>query len=314
MLLGSAAATAVQPGTAQPSPPLTVITPEGRRPLPAVMVGSALMVGLDDLAPLFQLTLHEDSMTGGMVVGYAGKSVLLTAGQALASAGGRLVSLPAPVVHEGARWLVPVEFISRALGPLSSTRLDVRRNARLVIVGDVRVPRVLVREETTGPQRRVTLEVSPRTPHTISQDGNRLLVRFDADALDATVPRVSADPVLQGIRVGDQGAALTLELGPRFGAYRAATASGEAASGQIIVDLLPAGPAAPEAAQPSEPPGAPPAGAAPPLPGPALGQPSRFAPLRTIVIDAGHGGADAGVRGTGRHRGEGRDAGASRAA
>ena len=51
-------------------------------------------------------------VAGGVTVGYKGRTVILTAGQALASAGGRLVSLPAPPVKDGRRWLVPVEFVA----------------------------------------------------------------------------------------------------------------------------------------------------------------------------------------------------------
>ena len=76
--------------------PFTVISADARRPLGRRSSASAVMVGLDDLAALFQLAVREDALAGGVTVSYKGETVILTAGQALASAGGRLVSLPGP--------------------------------------------------------------------------------------------------------------------------------------------------------------------------------------------------------------------------
>jgi hypothetical protein len=36
----------------------------------------------------------------------------------MASVNGRIVTLPSPVVRDGRRWLVPVEFISGALASI----------------------------------------------------------------------------------------------------------------------------------------------------------------------------------------------------
>ena len=99
--------------SAQP-PALSLLSKEGRRALPIQLVSDQEFVALDDLAGAFQLTVHEESL-GAVTVSYKGKTIVLTPDQALASVGGRLVSLPAPPSRNGRRWLVPVEFISRAL-------------------------------------------------------------------------------------------------------------------------------------------------------------------------------------------------------
>ena len=75
------------------------------------------MFSLDDLAKLFELTVREDTLAGGLTVNTKGQTIVLTAGQGLASVGGRLVSLPAPPVRDGRTWFVPVDFVSRALAP-----------------------------------------------------------------------------------------------------------------------------------------------------------------------------------------------------
>ena len=274
--------------------PFSVISADARRPLATSFVGEALMVSLDDLAALFQLAVREDALAGGVTIGYKGRTVILTAGQALASTGGRLVSLPAPPVKDGRRWLVPVEFLNRALGPIYDVRLDVRKNSRLVLVGNVRVPRVAVRQEPSGSQTRVSFAINPKTSYTISQEPGRLLVRFEADALDAVLPAFSPLPLLQSIHLSESGQTIALDVGPRFGSFRASLAAQDEGGVQLIVDLSPAAPEqAPAASR-----GGPPAIPVPPPPDlqPPAAQPTAGA-LRTIVIDAGHGGEDIGARG-----------------
>src|SRR5687767_15527082 len=46
------------------------------------------------------------------------------------SVSGRLVSLPAPVLRRDNRWLVPVDFMPRALSPAIATRIDYWRGVR----------------------------------------------------------------------------------------------------------------------------------------------------------------------------------------
>ncbi len=297
ILLSGAAAAAHETPSGQAAPrtaqPFTIITHEGRRPLPASQSGDQWMVALDDLAPIFQLTVREDTIAGGVSVGYKNKTVVLTPGQPVASAGGRLVSLPAPLTRDGRRWLVPVDFLPRALAVIYDSRLELRKNSRLVLVGDVQVPRVTVRQESNSGQARVTLDVSPRTPHTIIQEPNRLLVRFESDALDASLPTFAPQGLLQAVRLADPASTIALDLGPRFTSYRASAAPQDAASSEIIIDLV----ASPDPANPSFPrPVTPPPPVVPELPPPGVAP----APaLRTIVIDAGHGGEETGARGPG---------------
>jgi N-acetylmuramoyl-L-alanine amidase len=295
-LLTLAVATAVarQGSPSRAALPFTVISADARRPLAASLVGDHVMVSLDDLAALFQVTVREDALAGGVTVSYKGRTVILTAGQPLASAGGRLVSLPAPPVKDGRRWLVPIEFVSRALNAIYDARLDVRTNSRMVLVGDVRVPRIAVREDALGPQTRVTLTVNPRTPFTVAQEPSRVLVHFDADALDVSLPTFAPQGLLQAIRVSDPGQTITIDVGPRFGSFRASQAPQDEGGVQLLVDLMPAAEPAPPAA-PSR--GGLPGLPVPPAPDvqPAPAQPAGG--IRTVVIDPGHGGEEVGAKG-----------------
>jgi N-acetylmuramoyl-L-alanine amidase len=270
--------------------PYTVLSAEGRRPLAVRLISGQEMFALDDLTKLFDLTVREDSLAGGLTVTARTQSIVLTAGQSLASVGGRLISLPAAPARDGRSWFVPVDFVSRALAPALGTPIELRKPSRLILVGGVRVPRIVGSAENLGAMVRLTLDVAPHTPHTIAQEGNRLVVKFEAEALDATLPAASAPDLIQGIRVGD-GASVVVDLGPRFGSFRTSDLPGDRGTGRMVIDVV----TQTTAALPTPtPPATPPPASPPPL--------LDIAPsggIRTIVVDAGHGGLEDGAHGPG---------------
>ncbi len=232
-----AAALAAQAPTS-PAAPYTVLSHEGRRPLAARAIGGQDMFALDDLARLFDLTVREDAAAGGLTVTARNQTIVLSPGQGLASVGGRLISLPAAPVKEGRTWFVPVDFVSRALAPVLSTRVELRKPSRLILVGDIRVPRIAGRVEALGALARLTLDIAPATPHAVTQDRNRLLIRFEADALDATLPATTAPDLIQAVRPGEAPAVIAVDLGPTFASYRASDAPGDRGAGRLVIDVL----------------------------------------------------------------------------
>jgi N-acetylmuramoyl-L-alanine amidase len=289
ILIGLVAALSSQ---TTPAPSLTLLAREGRRALPITLLADQEFVALDDLAAAFQLAVHEESL-GAITVTYKGKTIVLTPEQALASVTGRLVSLPAPPTRTGRRWLVPVEFISRALTLVYDVRLDLRKPSRLLVVGDLRVPRILVRYDPLGSAGRLTIDATPRANSAITQDGERILIKFDADALDAPAPLLpppmlqSAAQLVKDVHLVDN-VTIAVDAGPRFGGFKAASQPADAAM-RLVIDLL--------GTQTDTAPAAP----APPSPQPPVDVPPALTPpasaIRTIAIDPGHGGEDEGVRG-----------------
>jgi len=163
-------------------------------------------------------------------------------------------------------------------------RLDVRRNSRLIVVGDARVPVILARFERQGPNGRLLIESQPATSRRVSRETSRLIVRFEAEGIDAG-PIAGAQPDFAGPgRI--EGSSLVVDLGPSAATLRI----DDADPARLVIDLIPAGGTAP-----------------PPLPGRAGAFPDTppvvdLTPpgvLRTVVIDPGHGGEDAGARGAG---------------
>ena len=281
--------TALSSQTVQP-PALSLLSKDGRRPLPILLVADQEFVALDDLAAAFQLTVREESI-GAVTVSYKGKTIVLTPDQALASVSGRLVSLPAPPARNGRRWLVPVEFISRALSLIYDLRLDLRKPSRLLVIGDLRVPRITVRYDPLGASGRLTIDATPRANATVTQEAEHLTIKFDADALDASNPPLpSPGPagLILAVRLVD-ATTMAVDLGPRFAGFKA-TSQPVDTTMRLVLDLLTAQTdTAAVASIPVQP-----APQTPPDLPPSFGQ--AVSAFRTIAIDPGHGGDDEGVK------------------
>jgi N-acetylmuramoyl-L-alanine amidase len=283
----------------RPSTAFTVISPGQRSTLVTAVVNGREVVALDDLAQGFELTVREDALAGGLTLAARGRTLVLSTSQGLASAGGRLVSLSGPPVRLGRSWAVPLDTIDRALPLLLDLPIELRRDSRLIVAGEARVPRVAVRVETQPAPVRVLIDIAPATPHVVEQTAGRLVVRFEADALDASLAPLPQTEVLAGIRLLEPGTALAVELGPSFSAYRASDAPAERGSGaRLTIDLLTSAPSAlPSPATPTPAPPPTTAGPVAPEPPPLFEPPSSA--LRTVVVDPGHGGEEEGARGPG---------------
>ena len=153
------------------------------------------------------------------------------------------------------------------------------------------------RYEPQGAGARLTIDATPRATSTVTQDDERLTIKFDADALDAPNPAASA-----------AGADRHRAGGPRRRRRRrSSSSSGRASAAFRAIARQPArrrDDAArssiwsrsrqPSRTAPSPRRRLP---AAPPDLPPALAQPASA--IRTIAIDPGHGGDDEGVKGAG---------------
>src|SRR5688572_21573394 len=257
-----------------PATPLTLITTDGRRAVPTMVQGGQELIALDDVAALFQVTVREDTLAGGITITYRGRTVVASTTQPMASVSGRVVTLPSPLVRAGQRWLAPVEFLSRALSPIYDQRIELRRAARLLLVGDVRVPRVTARIDAPGPPTRATVEIAPALAATTTTEGGRVIVRVDADALELALP-TGGGGLIEQIRAGDQPNTVTLVLVPASGAARSTVTSAENVT-RVVVEVPPA--ASSEAAAPPRP------APAPPDPGSPAPTPVARAVLETVAI------------------------------
>jgi N-acetylmuramoyl-L-alanine amidase len=271
------------------APSLTVISREGRKPLPITSINNQDYVAVDDINAAFGTAAREDRLAGGLTITARGRSIVLTENQNVVSVAGRLVPLPAPPLRRDGRWYVPADFLPRALSSALDLRLDLRRAPRLLIVGDLRVPRVVTRVDAGTTSVAVTFDVTPNTETRVNAQPGRLLVQFDADALDLSIPLVPAQTFVLGITPGDTPSTIAIALGPRYATHRVNTSQADAGSGRLTIEILPSTTDAAPAPTPAPTP-APDTRLVLPNPGPSSG-------LRTVVIDPGHGGEELGTQG-----------------
>ena len=268
-----------------PATPLTLQSREGRRAIPTTIVDGQELIALDDVASLFQVSVREDTLAGGLTITYKGGTIVASVDRPMASVGGRIVALPSPAVRSGGRWLVPLDFLSRALAPIYDQPIDLRRASRLLIVGNLRVPRVTARIDSPGPPTRASIDISPASPVTVSVEGGRVVARVDADALDLTIPG-GGGGLIDQIRAGDQPTAVAVILSGRAGRVRVVPGQ-PGTVGRVDIEIQAA-----DTSAAATPPPAPPESLAAVLTTPRP-------VLQAIVIDPGHGGDDSGVRGVG---------------
>ncbi len=288
---------------AQAQETLTLLSPDGRSTLAVARVNGRAMVPLADLAAAFGLAVREDTLADGLTITYQNRVVVLTATQGLASVDGRVVSLPSPPVRTSRGWYVPVEFLDRALALAIDTPIQLRQRSGLVIVGNLRVPEIDVEYSVARDQARLTFDLIPSAPYVIEEAPQRLLVKFDADALDLSLPQGAGDSLVASVGLGDQPGWIAIDLGSAYASYQSSVQAGVGGTSRLVIDILSDAPTAvarvnERAATAPRPPAATPD--TPSEPDAALPLPELAAPaeLRTIVIDPGHGGDDVGASGS----------------
>lgn len=270
-------------------PSLTILSRDGRKPLPLTSINNQDYVAVDDLNTAFGTSSREDRLAGGLTITAGPRSIVVTADQTVVSVSGRLVSLPHPPVRRDNRWFVPVDFLPRALSLALDTRIDWRRTTRLLVVGDLRVPRVVARVDAGTTDVAVTFEVTPNTGSRVVTQQGRVVVQFQADALELSIPSLPAQTFLLALAPGETPASVSLTLGPRYASHRVTTSQADAGSGRVTIDLLPATTDPPAPGAPTAP---------PPLDTrPSIPQQVPSSGLRTVVLDPGHGGDELGTQG-----------------
>jgi N-acetylmuramoyl-L-alanine amidase len=131
--------------------------------------------------------------------------------------------------------------------------------------------------------------VTPSTPVIVTSEAGRVVMRVEADALEPVFP-IAATGLVDGIRIGDQPNVVVMALSRQAGIARVTTTTADNTT-RVAIEVPMAAPA-PESRLPTlEPPKLPGAEASI-LPGLEPRQ-----ALRTLAIDAGHGGDEVGVRG-----------------
>jgi N-acetylmuramoyl-L-alanine amidase len=266
--------------------PITVLSEGTRREvMPVTTRGDVELLPIEQVILGLGVRLLSDPAGGAATLTYQKREVGLYNKRSLASVQGDLRLLSSPVILDDGRWLVPVDSIPRLLGPLLDTKVEWRPASRVLLVGNLAIPRITVSTFVSGDVARVVFEASEKVPFRVEQQEGRVTVAIPRDVLD--VPFASqrlAGGIVESVQfVGGRENLFAITLGRRFQQVRAVE---QDAPVRLVLEFQ--GPPLSAARAP-----APTAPAPRPTPTPE--------PLaaRTLVIDPGHGGAEVGAQGAG---------------
>ena len=269
---------------------LIIISSDGRQEIRPSSTEPADMLALDELAEIFNFQL-DDSGSGTANITYGSNIILLTSDQQVVSVAGRLTSLRIAPRHTDNGWLVPLEFLNRAVAPLIDERIEVRRLSRFILVGDVVVPRVSGQYRRPSEGENLVLEVTPSTPYTVSQENAQLVIRFEADALDVEQLSHLSGELVAGISQNPSVASLVVNLEPAFDTFSVSSRSIRNEGDEINIALTSSTSGEAENPPPRAlPPNSISSASVDPLPDLATSP-----TVRVVAIDAGHGGSDTGT-------------------
>jgi N-acetylmuramoyl-L-alanine amidase len=247
--------------------------------------GEAEYLPIEQVLPSVGVRIHSDASGGAVTLSAQGREVALYNKKSLASVGGELRLLSAPALLEDGRWHVPADSVARILAPLLGVPVDYRKASRVLVVGDVSVPRVSVSSYVSGDSVRVVLEASEKVPFRVLQEEGRVTVSITRDLVDVSFQQERlTGGIVDLVRfLGGKENLFAISLGKRFQQLKATE---QEAPPRLVLEFQASTAAA---AKP---------GAAP-APPPPPSQVAEAGGLRTVVIDPGHGGQEVGAKGPG---------------
>jgi N-acetylmuramoyl-L-alanine amidase len=269
--------------------PVVYLLEGQRREILPTLRGEAELLPLDTLLQGLEVSLTSDVAGGAVTLTCHGKEASLYQKKSLASVGGDLRLLSSPVLLESGRWLVPVDVVTRVLGPLTGKRSDWRPGTRVLLLGNLSIPKVTVTTYTSGDMARVVLEASEKVPFKVLQEEGRITVSIARDVLDVAFQqeRVTGGIIDLVQYLGGKTNVFSVTLGHRFQALKAFEHEGPS---RLVLEFqaLETTARAPQAAAPPTP--------STPAPARVVPEPSN---VRTVVLDPGHGGDEVGAKGPG---------------
>jgi N-acetylmuramoyl-L-alanine amidase len=267
--------------------PIVVLEAGRRREVLPVTRGASEMMALETVLPGLGVATHTDVTASSVTLAAEGREVVLYHNKSLASVAGELRLLSAPCLFEEGSWLVPVDAVPRLLGFVLGKTVEWRPASRALLIGNVRIPRIEVTAYVAGESVRLILSASEKVPFRVRQGEGRVMVAIERDIIEV---KLDQERLTGGIvdaldyTPGREGT-IGIALGKRFHQLKAAE---QEQPPRLVLEFL----AAPQAASASG--ATAPTASAPPLKTPAPVE----HPAHSIVIDAGHGGAEVGAQGT----------------
>jgi N-acetylmuramoyl-L-alanine amidase len=266
--------------------PLLVLDGAHRRELTSESRGDTEAVELGPLVQGLGVTVATDPVAGKATLACQGREVVLFHKKNLISINGDLRLLSGPLLLDSGRWYVPLESVSKLLGPLLNQTIVWRSAQRVLLIGDVRLPRVTLTSEIGADRARIVLHSTEKIPFQVKQGEGLIVVDMPAEALDVAFQseRLTGG-IVEAIELrGGPANTVAILVGPRFRGVRAQEFDEPP---RMVLDIE----AAPLATVPT------PSAAPTPTGGTQSAESRPRWSLRTIVIDPGHGGDEVGALG-----------------
>jgi len=335
LALGLIGLSVLSVGSPAQTPPhqVTVVSENQIDTIPVSEFEGVSMVPLAALAGLVGAELRPGSSEQGAILSARGTVARLTDGRNFVTVEKQLVLLTSPPRRVTGQWFVPLDFISKVLPTFSKDSLTFRGTERMLVVGDA-FPTLEVRSTRDPSYTRIEVTTSRAVPIEVSQTEGEIRLTIqtpylrtsfqDEEILDEVVQRIA-------LRRTGKNYELSVTLGKRFWTLQASKR--DSPDHAVVLDLLrsriptraESAPGQVETVQEDlrsmeeraevEPTGADPATAETHLvenvdeiflgpestpPGSAediLSRNSGPTRLRTVAIDPGHGGVEAGAEG-----------------
>lgn len=265
---------------------LSVLDGGHRRELVSEVRGDTETVELTALVQGLGVTVATDPVAGKATAACQGREVVLFHKKNLISVSGDLRLLSGPLLLEAGHWYVPIDSLTKLLGPLLNQPVSWRPAQRVLLIGNVRLPRVTLASEIGADRARITLSSTEKIPFQVKQGEGLLVVDMPAEAIDVAFQneRLTGGIVAAIEFRGGATNTVAILLGPRFRGIRAQELEEPS---RIVLDIE----ATPLAVVAAPSPTATPAEKAV-----AAESRPRWS-LRTVVVDPGHGGDEVGALG-----------------
>jgi hypothetical protein len=198
--------------------PVVLLTEGQRRELLPLVRGDAELLVLDHVIAGLGVSVTSDAAGGAVTLTYQKRVVSFYRGKSLAAVDGDLRLLSSPALLEDGRWLVPIDAVPRLLGPLLARRAEWRAASRVLLVGNVSVPRVNVSTFLSGDVARVVFEASEKVPFRVEQEPGRVIVAVARDLVDVSFQqqRLTGGIVESVQFMGGKENVFAVTLGRRF--------------------------------------------------------------------------------------------------
>jgi N-acetylmuramoyl-L-alanine amidase len=283
-----------------------IYLPNAHRLMPIQIVDNTRYLPLIKVLNLVGTATSLEEKRGSLRVGVGDDRLELRDGNKKLKLNRHDISLSSPVRVEGGEWLVPLDFLDSVLPRLTTETVRYRAGDERLFLGDVKPLTFSAHlNPSANGDRLSVLFTAPVTVKTASTNGQWVIFLGDEALMPLEQEMKFQSRFISSMRFDDQDGAPKLIITPAgatLNFYPSLADGGKTL--QVDVTQAAAPPAQTAAAPPSStgaPAAAPPpAGSAQPAaasnvpPAPASAPAPAPPPLPVVVLDPGHGGADAG--------------------